>query len=448
MTTFTVTAEPAHIPPRVRIDLDTEDPLKRFSKIAVRRGGQLIRSQPTADAQVAVVYDYDAPFGVVSHYTVEATIAAVATTLSESWASLSGWTTTAGTPGVTSSRFRTTDTNRATVERAISLPSAGRLEVLPGASNFYDDGTVDSGAHGGMVILGAGSPDGVGGITPVDGSFAIRRNPRTDPAWILDTNDVLEAARLAVVPGEGVSVAWDDQGRLTFATSAKTLIHVARFAPLTAKVGVSTTPGTQIGAFKVENYTAPTTFTASQSVELDVAEVWLIHPIYPALSCSVDDGTGARLDAINVDIGTAQSTSFGQNAETFEPIGRPRKVVVSSGDRSDGEWELVLLTQRLADRDRIRNLVTDQSPLLLRVPPDIDIDLPDGWYSVGEVTVTRGVSALQRGWRRTSLPLTPVDEPVLAQGAQWSWASVLANYDTWADVLDEYPTWLDLVVGP
>jgi len=195
-------------------------------------------------------------------------------------------------------------------------------------------------------------------------------------------------------------------------------------------------------------------FSDTDTATLTPADAWLIHPATPGLS--LDLSGYRRPDALTVQWSSAEEIGYAQQAEIFSPVGRPRQVVITNGTRRDGAWTMRLFAPTLALRDDVLAALNDQTPLLLRVPPAFGWDLPDGYYAVGDVTDTRDVgdfnltdhSPTPKVYRTLTLPLTPVDAPIVAQTAQWTWGDVLTGYATWADVLAQNGTWFDVLAGP
>ena len=212
--------------------------------------------------------------------------------------------------------------------------------------------------------------------------------------------------------------------------------QIRKSAPVDARVGqiVETPAGT------------PQSFDETVSSSVAVDGVWLLHPASPSLSVCVQT-VDWRDDGVNIALQTKQQTSRPAVSTAHTIVGRPRPVVITTGDRQDGLWSLVLYTNTTVDRDSVIALITDQTPLLLRSPTEIDFDLPDGWYSVGDVTEDRVYEPLVYPHKVITLPLQPVDEPVVHRGVTNTWADVLTRYATWQDVLDGNDTWLDVLAG-
>lgn len=190
------------------------------------------------------------------------------------------------------------------------------------------------------------------------------------------------------------------------------------------------------------------TFSGSATATLEASRAWLVHPQSLSLSLSIDGGPLARdRTSIWVDSASAESKTSGASRHLSRPVGRRRSVVVTHGPRAADEWTLVLTAPSIELKDRIRNLVDDQTPLLLRSPASFGWDLPDGWYSVGDVEVRRLANPIVLERTRITLPLTPVDVPLVKVGSLRTWQTILDQYDTWGDVLADNASWFEVLMG-
>ena len=182
------------------------------------------------------------------------------------------------------------------------------------------------------------------------------------------------------------------------------------------------------------------------TVTLAITEAWLIHPSQPTLSVSIDAATW-RDTGLNVDPASSQQNTAEAAVTLHQPVGRTRTVAIATGNRLDETWPLVLLAPHLADRDDVRAIVRDQTPLLLRSPASFNWDLTDGWYSIQGVQFDRLTPNLTSPYRRITLPLIPSDPPVVRVATDRTWHDVLEQNDTWADVLLRYDTYTDVLSG-
>lgn len=185
--------------------------------------------------------------------------------------------------------------------------------------------------------------------------------------------------------------------------------------------------------------------SATGVVRLVTAGAYLIHPVR-ALSVCIDVGNW-RNDGVNISGESAQSTSRPARQSRFDPPSRTRSVVFRAGPRMAASWTLVLLTPRLVDRDAIEAILTDQSPLLLRVPAGMPVDLPDGWYQAGDIDVGRVTERLDREVRKITMPLVPCERPPEAVGDVWTWQTLEDSFETWADVESTFESWTELQLG-
>lgn len=212
--------------------------------------------------------------------------------------------------------------------------------------------------------------------------------------------------------------------------------QIRKFSSGTASIGsITATPAVDL-----------VPFLESATVTVDIDEAWLIHPGQPALSVSIGAGTW-RDDGINVDPLSSQQTTAKSAVTLHQPVGRTRSVAIATGNRLEDEWDLVLLTPRVVDRDAVRAIVHDQTPLLLRSPTAFNWDLPDGFYTVGDLPINRLTPDLTHGYRRITLPLIPSDSPVVATADERTYASVLLDSVDYAGLLLIYDTYTDLLLG-
>lgn len=181
-------------------------------------------------------------------------------------------------------------------------------------------------------------------------------------------------------------------------------------------------------------------FSATAEATLNEPDAWLIHPTYPSLSVKLGRGGD---DAVLVTSATAVETVHEIPRAIFKPPGRRRAVVFPLGPRRDGEWTLVLFTHALPARDSVLAILADGGSLMLRTPAGWDWDLPDGWYSVGDVTPRR-VGPVSR---ELTLPLTPAESPPVTLASATTWRDIYDAGLPWGEVLDDYGTWYGVLTG-
>lgn len=415
-------AEPTHVPPRVRLDMDTSAAGLAFSELLVYRDGKQLRDRPPIGGEESVLYDYEAPFGVPVTYQLVGVEAGSAVLYNEPWTNLDAWTVEAGAPVVSGGQLSGDGTK---ITRAQSLPESGSLAALSGS--FTPSGSV------GKVTLNLGGPKGI----------TITRSRSSIDGLVLTAITI--GGQTAA--GFGGDIVWSPQSSIVRRSDGtSTQLPAPIFDSSTWTITIA--DGGALAGFTVLEAASIAPITATSTTTLDVAEAWLIHPGQPTLSTSIDPGAHRwRNDGLNVDTTSAEESSHAARRNEFEVIGRKRSIVVTSGPRADGEWTLVLFAPRTEDRDAALALVDDQTPLLLRSPQGWAWDLPDGWYSVGDVTVARVAPSLARPARRISLPLTPVDAPVVRVAALRTYADLLLENGTYADLLERYETYLDVLTG-
>lgn len=412
--TFTVTPQPFNVPPRVRIDVSSDDVSKPFTSLKVMRDGKLLREQPFVGSSTVVMFDYEAPFGSTVTYSASGTIANTTTLRDETWANLSGWSTVSGSPSVAGGHFGGGEVNR-----PVAFPASGRLVSQglpigsPGISSlrFGPLLVLNSANSGGQFNFGDGAITmGVGGL------------------------------------GSPFTVTWSPD-KATLITAAGTWV-IQRTAGVPSNLITATTvvAGSFVQPFVVYSLLdAP--FSATASAYLDVRETWLIHPSKPGLSVPIynhESSDGLRW----IEASSGDQKSSGAVSTIHRPVGRRKAVVITSGPRQADEWTLVVESLTIGSKNSLRAIVDDQTPLLLRSPADVVMDLPDDWYAVGDVSVSRVEVPVITEATLTSMPLIPVDEPVVRVGALWTAGDVLLRYATGQAVLDAFDTALDLLAGP
>lgn len=92
--TFTIvaTAEEAHSPPRVLLEVEDSIATNAIKSLSLYRNGVKVRFEPVITGNTATAYDYDAPFDQVLTYRADATEAGAVLDWTETWASLASWT--------------------------------------------------------------------------------------------------------------------------------------------------------------------------------------------------------------------------------------------------------------------------------------------------------------------------------------------------------------------
>jgi hypothetical protein len=136
--TFTATPEPGNTPPRVLLEIDSDEVGSTFTSLTVTRNGDPILQQPALGAQSASVYDYLAPFGQSVEYIADGEyLGFVAPDWTENWASLASWTGSGWSLGagdtVESTTANATITRSAsgTIQRVnVTDPDFVRVEVV------------------------------------------------------------------------------------------------------------------------------------------------------------------------------------------------------------------------------------------------------------------------------------------------------------------------------
>lgn len=416
---ITATPEPDHSPPRIRLDIDGEG--DEFLELTVLRDGRPIRQQPAVMGLTETyAYDYEAPFGVPVTYSASGltTSGAWVEVYAEDWADLTGWTVT-GTPSITGGKF---------TAGALATASATRDDVDFGASairvRFADETALSEGlssARLGVGAVGVGRTSASGGTAP------------------LRLYSGASSAAIPVDAGEPVELLVAADRRTVTLSQGTSRTSLPLTVSLVPTLEVSASWGGSVGAFTIEVPPVPNSVAESTTVTLDVDAAYFIHPIQPSLSLPID------VDGVIVGQGTDSTRTYAARQSIFQPEGRREAVVFPLGVRGAGDWSMSILTRTVDDRNALLALLDDQAPVLLRSPALADWDLPDGWYAVGDVTVTRPVDISHVEWRQVTLPLTRVAEPPVQLAPSLTWGDLKLRGITWGDLLSK--TWLELLMG-
>lgn len=414
--TLIATPEPNNIPPRVRLDMATNDPTKSFSVLSVKRDGKVIREQPFPGSAVALAYDYEAPFGIPVTYSMSGEMVTPVPSFATTWPNLSGWSTVSGSPAVAGGNLVS-----GRVSRTLTLPATGKLTL----SGPIDTSSGSGQSDGGNISVGAG--------LNVSRSFS-------SPGTFITFNGVTKGIATPTGP---LVLTWDTDG---LRINGSSLMPGAWNA--TSNVVQAGVQGAAVPGFSIESTGVGTHFSASDTDTLNSPTAWLIHPSQPSLSKQIDQGPSfSDASPTYVDASTAGVRTSQAQSTVHRPVGRSRPVVITSGPRQADEWSLILGTPTSELRNGIRAIVDDQTPLLLRAPASFDWDLPDDWYSIGDVSMNRSDSPFVDELTTVTLPLTPVDEPIVRQGALWTYGTDLLAHPTYADSLAALPTYLDRLAG-
>lgn len=187
--------------------------------------------------------------------------------------------------------------------------------------------------------------------------------------------------------------AWAGAADLTESTLAAALAAADPEAPLDVEVRYELTAPDMPGF----------TVTSEPVVLGSGNRSWLSHPDHTA--------------AMQVVVEAEPEQTYPIAQGVFAVHGRARPVVVSASVRGSAGATLKVATARFADRDQLRGMLADGSPLLLRHPARLGHGHGE-WLAVGDVAesvVGHG------GWERTrhfTLPYRVVDPPALPATAQ------------------------------
>jgi hypothetical protein len=117
---------------------------------------------------------------------------------------------------------------------------------------------------------------------------------------------------------------------------------------------------------------------------------WLSHP-YQAVS------------PFRVEPEAAPDESYDIDRELYYVIGSGTPIAVSLAERRAHTATLVVPVENFGERDRLKALLADGSPLLLRAPAEYGRG-PSEWLSIGNVTIAPPGRGAWEGTRRFTLP--------------------------------------------
>lgn len=175
----------------------------------------------------------------------------------------------------------------------------------------------------------------------------------------------------------------------------------------------------------------------SNSVTLDVHDIWLRHPGIPSLSQQVDfQGEGAPVRPVTQAV--------------LEPLGRNVPVVVTDGQRKSKRGDLTLRTFDDTGHANLLGLLDDTSVLLLDVPlsKGYGLDLVHQYLSIGDLTQTRlRPDYYPHTWRIWTAPYIVVGRPAGGILTQRTYADLLAGFATYQAVKSAYATYTNVLTG-
>lgn len=178
---------------------------------------------------------------------------------------------------------------------------------------------------------------------------------------------------------------------------------------------------------------------ATVSAQVTVAEtrVWLNHPSLPALSMPVD-----------FRVGSFDEETWDVQQGVFWPMGRSTPVIQTDGARKAPAGSFIVAIETSTDLALLRNVTMDASPLLLNVPPSVDIGVDTCYIAVGPIRNKRISSVGGDEGRAVELPYQVVDAPAGGTQSQRNYVDVLADNATYADLMTKYDSYLALLAGP
>lgn len=221
-------------------------------------------------------------------------------------------------------------------------------------------------------------------------------------------------------------------GTWTNITGSFTAPATTAFAQLVVRAN-GTPAGSNLTYVDEAMLTSPAalTVTSSPVTSQSGGTAWLTHPGHPQYA-GVATVTRDGLTEIRP-----------ARRGLLYPIGSSLPVAVTDV-RSGSAGTLVVQTNSAADTTRLRNMLADGAPLLLRQPLSWGGD--SWWVSIGDVDIDRFTGIAADNWRRWTLPYTRVDRPAGASDGAvgQTWNDVKSTYATWNAVIAAKATWTAL----
>lgn len=195
---------------------------------------------------------------------------------------------------------------------------------------------------------------------------------------------------------------------------------------------------------------APVVVVGTDTETLTGTAAWLIHATTPALSVKIDTGEGNAATPLFVgEVTSQQFTRTASGRSVLEIEGSDLPVVVTTGPRRRPDRTLQIVAEDFDARDDVLAALDSNDPVLLRSPASWDLDMPEGWFSVGDVNVERrDLPNLPSGKETTlTLPLTPVRTPVIETSFGRTYADDVVAGGTYGDAAATGRTYLQRLTG-
>jgi hypothetical protein len=157
--------------------------------------------------------------------------------------------------------------------------------------------------------------------------------------------------------------------------------------------------------------------------ELDVHDVWLVHPGIPSRSC--------RVTVTSLPPGVRDT-----NSGLHKVLGSSFPVPISSGARSAPASTLGLRTFTRDEERALNLLCDDDGVLLLNIPPSKEWGWDACYVTVGALTPARTVAYGQFPYREWQLPIQVVGRPGGGTQAARTWNTGAAEYASWQAAVD------------
>lgn len=438
--TFDATPEPSHNPPRILLTATESDAAKPLQSCTFYRDGVALRFSPVITGQVAVAYDYDAPFDVALAYRADAVEAdTIALDWTETWASIAAWTVIASGWSVGSGIATGVTTGVARIRRSSAGSIAKVHGVSPTVASTGSEGSLNiSLLDASASVLASLTFNKFGQTITLLGTSGV---PVSVSGVAPTTFDVIVSATSVTASGSGWSLT-------------APFVGTATQVQLTALSFVFSTVTATIDDVSVYTFPDPPTIdvTGSETVTLDGGDAaWLVNAAQPELAVMVTPSAAGADDDLVFSPETWMETTSEPGTVQLDIEGSADTVTVVTGPRKRKTGNMVIHCRTAEANDAIDELLANSAPISIRYPASLaSMHLADGFYSVG----TLGSNRLQTPtddrpeYSTVTLPLTPSRAPAFDSLWQWNWDALAQSGMTWDQAAAIFADWNALLVGP
>jgi hypothetical protein len=200
--------------------------------------------------------------------------------------------------------------------------------------------------------------------------------------------------------------------------------------------------------YRTEGLGSASTATSGEVILGSSNDSWLKDPLRPASDQRVTVGSTDPecVPQRGIYFARMEAQTYASQSNRFVVNNRVRPVVAIRV-RQAVATILVLVTRLFKDRDAVLALTATGDVLLAQIPPQYGI--PDYFFDVGDVSVTRLSTDHRKQWREIQLPHIEVERPAgLMYGTLGTrWVDLCLTYATFADATAAGITWAQVMLG-